>query len=260
MEAINTGVAHDGRSQDHRDPVDIQHGGRIFRTLADTEINIDMVLQNISHVDRPHRHPVHPPAQRHAARPWPRGLQAEVGFAEVPHGARRQVSLVGAGMRNHPGVTAAFCEALSAVGVNARTSTSEIRISGAGDVDGAIRPCVVRTGRGRAGRRTRGERAVTSRSAMSLPGRRKLTMLRGSSTPAGVAWGEIRSHHAALGGAGAAGAEDHQALAPEVFDGVDILADRRRRVQRSVGAGRGRPGCGGGGQLGRVPDGRTCRS
>jgi aspartate kinase len=41
-----------------------------------------------------------------------------------------KVSLVGAGMRSHPGVTATFCEALARVGVNIDLmSTSEIRIS-----------------------------------------------------------------------------------------------------------------------------------
>jgi aspartate kinase len=40
------------------------------------------------------------------------------------------VSLIGAGMRNHPGVTATFCEALSDAGINIETmNTSEIRIS-----------------------------------------------------------------------------------------------------------------------------------
>jgi aspartate kinase len=41
-----------------------------------------------------------------------------------------KVSLIGAGMRSHPGVTATFCEALAQVGVNIDLiSTSEIRIS-----------------------------------------------------------------------------------------------------------------------------------
>ena len=41
-----------------------------------------------------------------------------------------KVSLIGAGMRSHPGVTATFCEALAGVGVNIDLiSTSEIRIS-----------------------------------------------------------------------------------------------------------------------------------
>ena len=54
-----------------------------------------------------------------------------------------KVSLVGAGMRNHPGVTATFCEALSNAGVNIETmNTSEIRISvicRADQLDGAVR-------------------------------------------------------------------------------------------------------------------------
>jgi aspartate kinase len=41
-----------------------------------------------------------------------------------------KVSLVGAGMKSHPGVTAKFCEALADAGVNIDLiSTSEIRIS-----------------------------------------------------------------------------------------------------------------------------------
>jgi aspartate kinase len=57
--------------------------------------------------------------------------QAEIGFLEVLHDSEvGKVSLVGAGMRNHPGVTATFCEALSNAGINIETmNTSEIRIS-----------------------------------------------------------------------------------------------------------------------------------
>jgi aspartate kinase len=41
-----------------------------------------------------------------------------------------KVSLVGAGMRSHPGVSATFFEALASAGVNVQNiSTSEIRIS-----------------------------------------------------------------------------------------------------------------------------------
>ena len=53
------------------------------------------------------------------------------------------MSLVGAGMRIHPGVTATFCEALAAAGVNIEMiSTSEIRISVVcrdTDLDDAVR-------------------------------------------------------------------------------------------------------------------------
>jgi aspartate kinase len=58
-------------------------------------------------------------------------VQPEIGFAEILHDEEvGKVSLIGAGMRNHPGVTATFCEALSEAGVNIETmNTSEIRIS-----------------------------------------------------------------------------------------------------------------------------------
>jgi len=58
-------------------------------------------------------------------------LQGEIGFTSVLYDDHiGKVSLIGAGMRSHPGVTATFCEALAAVGVNIDLiSTSEIRIS-----------------------------------------------------------------------------------------------------------------------------------
>ena len=58
-------------------------------------------------------------------------LQDEIGFTQVLYDDHiGKVSLIGAGMRSHPGVTATFCEALAEVGVNIDLiSTSEIRIS-----------------------------------------------------------------------------------------------------------------------------------
>ena len=58
-------------------------------------------------------------------------LQDEIGFTRVLYDDHiGKVSLIGAGMRSHPGVTATFCEALAEVGVNIDLiSTSEIRIS-----------------------------------------------------------------------------------------------------------------------------------
>jgi aspartate kinase len=106
---------------------------RIFRTVADAEINIDMVLQNISRTSErrtditftlPRSDGARAVAALHA-------VQDEIGFAEVLFDSEvGKVSLVGAGMRNHPGVTATFCEALSTAGINIETmNTSEIRIS-----------------------------------------------------------------------------------------------------------------------------------
>ena len=58
-------------------------------------------------------------------------IQGEVGFASIQYDDQiGKLSLVGAGMRSHPGVTATFFAAMSEAGVNIEMiSTSEIRIS-----------------------------------------------------------------------------------------------------------------------------------
>ncbi len=58
-------------------------------------------------------------------------LQSEVGFASLLYDDQiGKVSLIGAGMRSHPGITAKFFAALASAGVNIEMiSTSEIRIS-----------------------------------------------------------------------------------------------------------------------------------
>ena len=58
-------------------------------------------------------------------------LKDEIGFSQILYDDHvGKVSLIGAGMRSHPGVTATFCEALAEAGVNIdMISTSEIRIS-----------------------------------------------------------------------------------------------------------------------------------
>ena len=72
------------------------------------------------------------------------GIKDSVGFASLQYDDQiGKVSLVGAGMRTHPGVSATFFEALAEAGVNIEMiSTSEIRISvvtRAEDVDTAVR-------------------------------------------------------------------------------------------------------------------------
>jgi aspartate kinase len=133
--AIITGVAHD-RSEAKITVTDVPDApgsaARIFRTVADAEINIDMVLQNISRSSQstditftlPRKDGARAVAALTAAQP-------DIGFGELIHDEEiGKVSLIGAGMRNHPGVTATFCEALSSAGVNIETmNTSEIRIS-----------------------------------------------------------------------------------------------------------------------------------
>jgi len=109
------------------------HAARIFRAVADAEINIDMVLQNISHASdrRTDITFTLPHADGPRAVKTLGEIKEQVGFAEVIYDPEvGKVSLVGAGLRNHPGVTATFCEALSKAGVNIETmNTSEIRIS-----------------------------------------------------------------------------------------------------------------------------------
>jgi hypothetical protein len=131
-----TGVAHD-RSEAKITVTDVPDtpgmAARIFRTVADAEINIDMVLQNISRNSDKRTDITFtlPRADGPRAVAALTAVQPEIGFAEVLHDAEvGKVSLVGAGMRSHPGVTATFCEALSNAGINIETmNTSEIRIS-----------------------------------------------------------------------------------------------------------------------------------
>ena len=58
-------------------------------------------------------------------------IQAEVGYDKLLYDDKiGKVSLIGAGMRSHPGITAKFFAALASAGVNiGMISTSEIRIS-----------------------------------------------------------------------------------------------------------------------------------
>ncbi|ASO17879.1 aspartate kinase [Actinoalloteichus hoggarensis] len=135
-QAMITGVAHD-RSEGKVTVVGVPDApgvaGRIFRVVADAEIDIDMVLQNVSGTSSGRTDITFtlsrdngPTAVAALER-----LRSEVGFEQVRYDDRvGKVSLVGAGMRSHPGVTATFCEALANAGVNIEIiNTSEIRIS-----------------------------------------------------------------------------------------------------------------------------------
>ncbi|MFF2112944.1 aspartate kinase [Rhodococcus koreensis] len=135
-EAIITGVAHD-RGESKITVVGLPdtpgYAAQVFRAVADAEINIDMVLQNISKVETGKTDITFtlPTADGPRAVEKLTKLQGEIGFTQVLFDDHiGKVSLVGAGMKSHPGVTATFCEALAKAGVNIDLiSTSEIRIS-----------------------------------------------------------------------------------------------------------------------------------
>lgn len=135
-QALLTGVAHD-RSESKITitgvPDELGKAAQIFRVMADVEINIDMVLQNISHSDTGRTDVTFtlPKLDGPIAVKALRAVQSQICFTDVlcdEHVGK--VSLIGAGMRSHPGVTARFCEALAEAGINIEIiNTSEIRIS-----------------------------------------------------------------------------------------------------------------------------------
>lgn len=135
-EAILTGVAHD-RSEAKVTVVGLSdepgYAAKVFRAVADADINIDMVLQNISKVETGKTDITFTLPKTDGPRAVEKltALQGEIGFSQVLYDDHiGKVSLVGAGMKSHPGVTATFCEALAEAGVNIELiSTSEIRIS-----------------------------------------------------------------------------------------------------------------------------------
>jgi aspartate kinase len=135
-QAIISGVAHD-RSEAKITVVGVPdkpgEAARIFRAVADAEINIDMVVQNVSAIttgltDISFTLPKSDGVRAMAALDK---IKPAIGFEALQYDDQvGKVSLIGAGMRSHPGVTARFFEALYSAGVNAEMiSTSEIRIS-----------------------------------------------------------------------------------------------------------------------------------
>jgi aspartate kinase len=105
----------------------------IFRAVADAEINIDMIVQNVSAAATGRTDVTFtcPQADGQTALTVLEKIKDEIGFEELLYDEGiAKVSLVGAGMRSHPGVSATFFAALSDAGINVEMiSTSEIRIS-----------------------------------------------------------------------------------------------------------------------------------
>jgi len=107
---------------------------RVFKTLGDANVNVDMIVQNISHgrgapatdlsftVDKP---------DLLKARAVIDGLKKDIGYQEAIADEKiGKLSIVGVGMRSHTGVAGKMFETLANEGVNIEMiSTSEIKIS-----------------------------------------------------------------------------------------------------------------------------------
>ena len=135
-QAIISGIAHD-KSEAKVTIVGVPDrtgvAARIFQAIADADINIDMIVQNVSAAatgltDISFTVPKEEGAN---ATTILKRIQGEVGFVSIQYDdSIGKLSLVGAGMRSHPGVTANFFAAMAEAGLNIEMiSTSEIRIS-----------------------------------------------------------------------------------------------------------------------------------
>jgi aspartate kinase len=106
---------------------------RIFETVAGAETNIDMIVQNVSAVatNRTDISFTLPRIDGARAMSALARLKDEVGYETLLYDDQiGKISVVGVGMRSHPGVSAKFFSALADAGVNIEMiSTSEIRIS-----------------------------------------------------------------------------------------------------------------------------------
>ncbi len=111
----------------------------VFRAIADDGISIDMIVQNVSHAGATDLSFTAPRADVPRVRTVMERLVGQIGATGLTiDDDIAKVSLVGAGMKTHPGVAADMFDALAEDGINIEMiSTSPIRIS-----------CVVRRGDG----------------------------------------------------------------------------------------------------------------
>jgi aspartate kinase len=135
-QALITGVAHDPSEAKITVvgvPDEPGAAGRIFNTVAQAEINIDMIVQNVS-TEGTGRTDISftlPKADGPTAMAALDKIKEEIKFKSLLFDDHiGKVSLIGAGMRSHPGVAATFFAVIGEAGVNIEMiSTSEIRVS-----------------------------------------------------------------------------------------------------------------------------------
>ena len=135
-QAIISGVAHDrgeAKITIVGVPDKVGSAARLFGAVAEAEISIDMIVQNVSAAatGRTDISFTLPRADGARAMEAIARTEGEIAYDGLVYDDRiGKVSLVGAGMRSHPGVSARFFAALAEAGVNIEMiSTSEIRIS-----------------------------------------------------------------------------------------------------------------------------------
>jgi aspartate kinase len=135
-QAMITGVAHD-RSEAKITIVGVPDepgvAARVFETVASAESNIDMIVQNVS-TEATGRTDISftlPKTDGPTAMAALGKVQEKIGFKGLLYDDHiGKVSLIGAGMRSHPGVAATFFASMADAGVNIEMiSTSEIRVS-----------------------------------------------------------------------------------------------------------------------------------
>jgi aspartate kinase len=128
---------------------------QIFKAIAAEGINVDMIVQNVSHDDKTDMSFTVPRADLLRLQDVLDALTPEIGAARFTvDDDIAKVSLVGAGMKSHPGVAADMFDVLAAEGINIEMiSTSPIRVS-----------CVIRREHG-----DRALRAVHTRFGLETP-------------------------------------------------------------------------------------------
>jgi aspartate kinase len=131
---IISGVAHDtseGKLVIRGVPDKPGIAAQIFTALADVNINVDMIVQNVGDDGTTDISCTLPSDEGPRALKLLEHVSSEIGARHVSFDEQiAKVSLVGAGMKTHPGVAAAMFRALSDAGVNIEMiSTSTIRIS-----------------------------------------------------------------------------------------------------------------------------------
>ncbi|HEU5363123.1 MAG TPA: aspartate kinase [Gaiellaceae bacterium] len=104
---------------------------QVFRALARAGVNIDMIVQNVSQNGEATISFTLPKTDLPVAQPLLERVCGELGAGRIEHDAEiAKVSLIGAGMKSHPGVAADMFDALAEAGINIEIiSTSSIRVS-----------------------------------------------------------------------------------------------------------------------------------